>query len=363
MACREKMTVARYFRDGAAEIADTNLSIMHSACLLGSAATLLLLIVTPYIIPVWSITAEYYFLIPILMLFYVFSLVCGHKGQPAKPLTVELACALLFTLVFADLVAISVFPYPASPQIFITVSFLVLPVIFIQRPWVIAVMELAGEAAFLFLAFKFKTPDCAASDTFNSLTGMLFSMLTVASITRLRLRDYQTRCRLKALSMTDSLTGLLNKGAFESACEAWLSRRREDGSCALLVMDLDDFKQINDTYGHRCGDELLQYMGTALRGMFRQTDFLGRVGGDEFCVYMNEAVPQEELDKRLEAIRGRLALFSYGGKAIGVGCSGGVAFGGPGPLPYDLLFARADAALYTVKNRSKGGFAYAAAEK
>lgn len=354
-----KITVSRYFSEGAEEIRDTNLTTMRSACLWGSAAVVLLLFATPFIVRGWRITREYYYLIPILMIFYVFSRICLQRKRPVKPVTVEIACALLFVLLLGDLIAISVFPYPAGPQIFITVSFLVLPVIFIQRPWVVILTEVLGEAAFLLLAFAFKESGCASLDMFSSLTGVVFSMIVLANTTKLHVRDYDTRRQLWLLGRMDTLTGLMNKGAFESACEAWLSRQKPERPCALIVMDLDDFKHINDTFGHRCGDELLQLMGATLKELFRQTDLLGRVGGDEFCIYMSESAPLEELSQRVEQVRAALAALTCRGEKVGADCSAGAALCDKSDVTYDRLFARADAALYEAKSRGKGACVFA----
>jgi len=91
--------------------------------------------------------------------------------------------------------------------------------------------------------------------------------------------------RLKELADHDSLTGLLNRRRFDEELRLTLLRlRRHGGQAALLLIDLDRFKAVNDTYGHKTGDEVLVAVGAALRARLRETDVLARLGGDEFAV-------------------------------------------------------------------------------
>lgn len=163
--------------------------------------------------------------------------------------------------------------------------------------------------------------------------------------------------RLKALSMTDHLTGLLNRAGFDNQMEKALSsdNRRELG--ALLLIDLDGFKRVNDTYGHATGDEVLRAFADRLRTVTRPSDFVARFGGDEFAVIVGPVN-----DDALHKLAGRIVSigarpYKFGEVVIELGCSVGVA-----RLSHNVdgavVFSAADDALYRAKGHGKGRYEF-----
>lgn len=157
---------------------------------------------------------------------------------------------------------------------------------------------------------------------------------------------------LKRKSNTDLLTGLYNKIAFEEAVRTFLNTRIKGTTCALLIFDFDNFKHVNDRYGHQTGDEVLKYFGFLLHKSFRSNDYVGRVGGDEFMVLMVGAVPGDYIDKRCEGILYQLRDAKIG-KAGGFSSSIGIAQD-DGTSDFETLYAVADKALYQAKENGKG---------
>jgi diguanylate cyclase (GGDEF)-like protein len=150
----------------------------------------------------------------------------------------------------------------------------------------------------------------------------------------------------------DPLTGLANRTLFRDHLEQALARsERQGGTSGLLFVDLDNFKQINDAYGHATGDAVLVELGNRLRTAVRPADTVARLGGDEFVV-LCEDVDEESavaLGRRLqEAIRLPLTA---GGVAHGLSASIGIALGDGDP---DVLLGEADTAVYRAKARGRG---------
>jgi diguanylate cyclase (GGDEF)-like protein/PAS domain S-box-containing protein len=161
----------------------------------------------------------------------------------------------------------------------------------------------------------------------------------------------------------DFLTGLSNRRRFEQELTRETRRASRYGSgCALLLIDLDHFKDVNDALGHRAGDDLLKNVALALRRRMRQTDVLARVGGDEFAVLLPQTGAEEArlvAAGIVDTLRQRLA--AVGGLSISVTASVGVAlFDG---FPAEELMARADLAMYDAKAGGRGRFAMYQAEE
>lgn len=164
--------------------------------------------------------------------------------------------------------------------------------------------------------------------------------------------------RIVYLAEHDAMTGLINRRRFQEELErsvAYAQRYKQMG--ALLFIDLDQFKYINDTYGHQYGDEYLLDVSHRLAKVLRKTDILGRLGGDEFGVII-PSVTEEETKTVATALLGTLSqeMVEHDNKLIHISASIGIAFfPSQGYIASDLL-AKADAAMYTAKNKGRSQF-------
>jgi diguanylate cyclase (GGDEF)-like protein len=155
----------------------------------------------------------------------------------------------------------------------------------------------------------------------------------------------------------DSLTGLANRALFRDRAEHALARSSRGERVAVLLLDLDDFKGVNDTLGHGEGDKLLEIVADRLRKATRGCDTIARIGGDEFAVLL-EGVPTlddaiQVVDRITEALSPPIALQ---GREVTVGASIGVAHA-RGEENVDELLRNADVAMYRAKDEGKGGHA------
>jgi diguanylate cyclase (GGDEF)-like protein len=154
---------------------------------------------------------------------------------------------------------------------------------------------------------------------------------------------------------TDGLTELPNRRHFEEALEAEISRaERFGGSLALILADLDDFKQVNDRYGHQAGDDVLQTFADILRTTVREIDLPARYGGEEFAVLLPQTDLQgaHHLAERLRRALAARPMSTHPGGLVAVTASFGVAAFPEAPTPA-ALFAAADEALYRAKHAGK----------
>jgi diguanylate cyclase (GGDEF)-like protein len=152
---------------------------------------------------------------------------------------------------------------------------------------------------------------------------------------------------------TDGLTGLPNKRAVTDALKRTFAQAvTTQAPLALLLLDLDHFKQINDQRGHPVGDQILAGVGATLRGVLRSGDFAGRNGGEEFAVLLPETSLTEALDIA-ERVRAAIAEISLAGTDVSVTASIGVAVFPDQVSTLDRLERLADAALYTAKRQGR----------
>lgn len=163
-----------------------------------------------------------------------------------------------------------------------------------------------------------------------------------------RRRDIE---RLHRLASEDTLTGLANRAALQKYMSALASSSPHDGPQYFLMIDLDGFKAVNDTLGHRSGDEILQHFAAYVIAMLRRDDFVARLGGDEFVVILSGYDPKEALGVA-EKIAGNLKQKAIAGSEL-VGASVGLTRFMAGER-FEPVAERADAALYEAKRAGKG---------
>lgn len=155
---------------------------------------------------------------------------------------------------------------------------------------------------------------------------------------------------------TDTLTGLLNHAATMKHITESLENESRDAIQALFAIDLDRFKQINDTIGHQAGDEALHAAGRTIRKTFRAGDVCGRTGGDEFLALMKNVPSLEVVRRKAEELQLALQIHCSGGQAaVSLSGSTGVAIRRPGESVVSL-YARADKALYKAKAQGRNGY-------
>lgn len=183
-------------------------------------------------------------------------------------------------------------------------------------------------------------------------------MLLIRRIGRSTMELHASKAHAQHLAFHDNLTGLANRGLFADRLDHELAGvRRDSHRVALLYLDLDRFKNVNDSLGHPAGDELIRQVGQRLKALLRETDTVARLGGDEFAIIqtgISSPADTEILCMRIVEELGR--PFDLGGNQINVGVSIGIALAPDDGADRIELSRKADIALYSAKLEGKGRY-------
>jgi diguanylate cyclase (GGDEF)-like protein len=234
-----------------------------------------------------------------------------------------------------------------------------------SRDYVLPVLDSAGERIG-FLTWDPARPGSAMLPTL--LMTMLASMAAIVSafaVVFQRLRRLGTELatdeeRAQRLAHHDHLSGLLNRAGFEARLAAEMARsERNHAGFALHLVDLDRFKQVNDTLGHQAGDEVIKETARRIAGVVRGADVVARLGGDEFGVIQIDTDSTHEASSLAERLREAITRpMDYHGVEIGVGCSIGIALGPTHDTDHAAIMKLADSALYEAKNNGRGRYRF-----
>lgn len=271
-----------------------------------------------------------------------------------KKLTLLFVYAYMLFLSASSIIT-GVFLCKDRNAVFFFIAQTTFPVIFLDTPLRMAGLSLVSAIVFDILAFLFKTPDRYAIDIMNSIIFLIIGMLLSIFTANIKLNDFIFQKAIKTERDTDGLTGLLNKSSMMREIRKSMTNDPENG--ILVMLDVDDFKRINDSYGHVVGDFVISGIARCLNSSFRNSDIIGRFGGDEFVVFMpfthDVVIAQSRVKKVLSLMAETIELPNENDKVTG---SFGIAVCSEFGDTYDDLFRKADYALYRAKSGGKNQF-------
>lgn len=165
--------------------------------------------------------------------------------------------------------------------------------------------------------------------------------------------------KLQFKAEMDAMTRIYNKVATKERINNFIKNSRNQDKHALLIVDMDNFKKINDTFGHLKGDEVLKEGVGHLKNMFRGDDIIGRIGGDEFVVFMSNVTSREDIVNKAKSIgKAFRKTYSEDGEEVTVSASIGISIFPMDGDDYEELLDKSDKALYEVKKNGKNGFCF-----
>jgi len=188
---------------------------------------------------------------------------------------------------------------------------------------------------------------------------LVFILLIVVIYVINRLAFSKTSLELQNKAETDLLTDLLNKMSTEKKIKEYISEEGKNKTCMMCVLDIDNFKKINDTMGHAFGDEVLSELGKQIRSEFRVSDIIGRTGGDEFIIFLKDLKDENVISREASRVETFFKNFTVGEYTkYSATASIGAAIYPRDASDFESLYKAADTALYKAKNRGKNQLAF-----
>lgn len=349
-----------YYCNHAERILEQNNRILYISCVL-YLCVLLVYTISECVFDQSQLLIYFYFMfdsIHIVLTIYVF---CFSRKQQMNRKKIQFLCGFFECTILVFFAIESVFPFPSLNALYFPIPILLVMLIFVHRARYVIGMILIYSVSFPVLSFFFKQPHIVVNDIRIAAATLISSLIGFALISNIRHREGLATRRLEYLGSTDELTGTYNKQTIERICKAYIADSRcakIEGSCALIMVDLDNFKEINDKYGHNVGDAVLHSFGGMLKSSFYDKDIVGRFGGDEFIVFMvKDAGKLNEVQKKISFVLEHVAQLKVSPVQEQISCSIGIAYTDlNNKETYDELLIRADKALYAAKTNGKGQF-------
>ena len=204
------------------------------------------------------------------------------------------------------------------------------------------------------IAVDIAQSDYSFIESYEYMFVSVFILFVLILILFIMVTNRTEKEKLVITAHTDALTGLFNKDYTQQAIDSYLNG--SEGNNCFLIMDVDNFKHVNDTYGHAAGDAVLRTLGHLYYDSFRKGDIVGRIGGDEFVILMkdvNETIVSDKLEFLLREVR-RMRVDEIKDEQISI--SIGACMAPENGTSFMELYRKADSALYETKKTTKNGF-------
>lgn len=227
-----------------------------------------------------------------------------------------------------------------------------LPMIYITKPWISLLENLIGYIVYLIFAILFKSKEILSYDLIYALLFYQVSNIVILYVRYIHVSALQSSILFKKEAQIDKLTNSYNKSAIELYAKEVLVQNKSP--LALIVIDIDDFKLVNDRWGHSQGDIFLSHVSSILDKIFQNFGIIGRIGGDEFVILVENVYDKDLVTKRINLAIDNIskAFLDYSSEKIT--CSCGVSYKEQNQvIDYSTLFEQADRALYLAKQKGK----------
>lgn len=343
-----------YLRSGKVAIAKNNLRAMTILSAFGVIAVGIFWLYRLLVLK-WTLPPVFLAPIPVFLVFFGISALMGMKNWNSIKLVSVLSIVYVI-IQYACFYLLDVFTSDVTVSYFMPMVLIATAATFVFSSKTFNIINITTVAIYIFgvLMWKPDAPYAYQYDIFTILIALLVSEIVGTNFRLMQVGDYAAKSKYKSLSMRDPLLeDVYNKRGYEEAIKQYLMTKNPRVSCAFIILDLNDFKGINDNYGHDMGDNILRCMSGTLVSLFRDSDIIGRFGGDEFIVLADGLADEDAVEKKLKYISELIGQRAQEAGAIKVYSSLGAIICDNQKVDFEHLFKLADEAMYEAKEKVK----------
>ncbi len=349
--CDKRLEVWEYINSDNNEIGKTNLLTLSLLSNLTFVFEVIFIFLMPLFLEKWRITGYHFLMMAVVLFFAIVSeIMKRRKIYGKKPVTIAVVGFMFAAL--AMFTILDTIPFPFASAVFVVVFLVIAPIAFIIPFEYMFLSQIFAVVQYIIVAGVFKDPEIVGRDSFEVVYGAVVGCALYFVVMRLRLSEYKQKSVYRITNEIDFLTGIDNRATSKSKIDQYLALKEPDNACAMIVLDVDRFKEVNDQLGHEKGDEVLKEVADTLKHVFRSGDIVGRFGGDEFIVFLKDVASKELPSGKCAQIQERMKQVLDG--KFEISCSMGICFLDKGEALDEEMFRIADEALYEAKAFGRG---------
>ncbi len=285
---------------------------------------------------------------------FLFFLAFSYINWPDLKYGITLELEIVIMILMIPITIVEYLPEKEETAFLFLILLVLLPCVILDKPWRILVMILACSAFALYRNHLVIEQAVRDQNAIRILSVTFLSGIFSSYYAHNRIKSFHMRQSTKVVAEHDPLTGIYNRAGGIQLIRNCVEKS-ESGT--FLILDIDDFKLVNDNYGHQRGDDVLKQVAGILQAAFKQSDIVMRMGGDEFIVYaigmVDYEVTRKRLDHHNQAIH-TVMINEQNGQYVTVSIGGAI---NDGSYPtYDSLYKVADHYLYQTKAKGKDGY-------
>lgn len=315
-------------------------------------------VVVPLFFASWNVTWVYQICLIIQAILMIIMWMRFH-GKNRPLVEVQRACIHFHMFVMLFIILVSILPVDMEQPAMYFCPILICFTVTFMFKWTTVVTIVTLETIVLnVLSFVFKSREVFNINVYASLLTYAITLFLTYVIYDARFRDSENQKRLEKANATDTLTQINNRRAMEDLILKYM-KEHPDGDIALMMMDVDHFKRINDSMGHPMGDFVLTEFAKVISEAAGTQNFVGRIGGDEFMVFLHHVNDKQSIISIAEQIKRKTSEIPLISTRRKVSCSIGICMATKDEnMSYETLFKCADVALYNVKKQGRNGYAF-----
>lgn len=348
----------KYMNDNCEEVRASNQRMIKAIAVIYFIVIICYNIIVPIFFSNWGVDYVYHIVLIVHIIVLPIILIRYHKViRSLREIQIVSAIFQLYIMTFVVIISVLPFEYE-QPAVYFTPIAMGFAVVFIYSFNAAVVLYAIEAVAMIITSFVFKSSEVFNVNMFSTILSFVVGVYIMSVLYSNRARESKHRKKLRKMGQTDKLTNIYNRAATEMMSQEHMHSNR-DTKYALMIIDIDEFKSVNDTYGHQTGDMVIQNVAKIIEEAAGPDNIAGRMGGDEFMIFIRSWDTIDDIKAIAGQILTNAQKIEMPDNRVHISCSIGVcALKEDEWMEYDDMFSCADKALYYIKENGKCSCAF-----